>query len=752
MTTLPLDNSPDAAQQAEQTPAPPPRRPRLDLFIISFVILFFELACIRWFGSTVVFLTFFTNIVLLACFLGMSVGLLTTGGRRDFVRWVIPLAFISVALAMGTFAGYERFWNNLTVEIGAQASSPQLIYFGTEYRPRDPARFVVPMEAIAGTFFTLIAIMFVGLGQAMGRAFDAIDSRLSAYSIDVLGSLSGIALFALASWLELSPHAWFALVMVLLLYLARPWTWVQVIGATGVMFLISLSAFGVGVKGQVFWSPYYKISYVPQTGDINTNNISHQQMHDVSRAAPAYSLPHLLNRDAGGEPFGDVLIIGAGSGNDVSAALANGAKRIDAVEIDPAIQRIGAWDHPRKPYADPRVNVHLDDGRSFVRRTTQQYDLAVYALVDSLVLHSGYSSIRLESFLFTQQAFEDVKAKLRPGGVFVMYNYYRQGWVVARLAKLAELVFGQAPIVISLPHQEAITLQDSQASHITFLVVSADGSVLQRLREQFARTGAYWLNEDPSLNAVTNGFAAGPPTGERWQKIAPATVQTAGVDLLPSDDWPQLYLRDRTIPAHNLRGMALIAALSLAILLSFAPVRRWRPNGQMFFLGAGFMLLETKGVVHMALLLGSTWIVNSVVFFAILVMILCANLFVTLLRPRNLWPWYGMLGAALLLNTLVPMSSFLSLEGWMRTVVSCAVVFVPVFFAGVIFATSFRDSRDPAADFGSNVAGIILGGLSEYLSLVLGFNHLLVVAIVFYGLSALLRPRLGLQGTSATPA
>src|SRR5204863_327734 len=83
-----------------------------------------------------------------------------------------------------------------------------------------------------------------------------------------------------------------------------------------------------------------------------------------------------------------------GSGNDVGAALANGAKTVDAVEIDPAIYDIGRAEHPNHPYQDPRVTVHIDDGRSFVRKTHGHYDLIIYALVDSLVLHSGYSSRR----------------------------------------------------------------------------------------------------------------------------------------------------------------------------------------------------------------------------------------------------------------------------------------------------------------------------------------------------------------------
>ena len=142
-----------------------------------------------------------------------------------------------------------------------------------------------------------------------------------------------------------------------------------------------------------------------------------------------------------------------------------------------------------------------------------------------------------------------------------------------------------------------------------------------------------------------------------------ARVDVSQIGRVPTDDWPFLYLRRPAIPALNLRGIAIVGGLSLAILFLFAPVRRVRPNGQMFFLGAGFMLLETKGVVHMALLFGATWMVNSIVFFAILTMILLSNLYVLLVKPRRLWAYYALLVATLGLNSLVPMADFLALPG-----------------------------------------------------------------------------------------
>ena len=714
-------------------------RAHRDLFLVSFLILFFELAAIRWFSATVVFLTFFTNIVLLASFLGMSVGLLAARRPQNFARTVLPLALVAFVAAIAVNLAYWEWAEQITVNVGDQRGSPGLVYFGTEFRPRDPSRWVLPMWVVAGSFFGLIALSFVGLGQVMGRAFDAIPNRIAAYTIDVCGSLTGIAAFFAMSWFELPPTAWFMPILALLLYFAgwrRP---VQLAAAAGTGVMVAIGAHGLNLHGDVFWSPYYKVAYAPDTQVISTNDIGHQEMLPTAERGPAYVLPHLLNRDAGGAPFEDVMIIGAGSGNDVAAALRAGARRVDAVEIDPRINRLGREHHPEKPFSDPRVTVHLDDGRSYARNTGRKYDLAVYALVDSLVLHSGYSSLRLENFLFTREAFEDVKRTLKPDGVFVLYNYYRTGWVVGRLEQTAADVFGTRPLVVSLPHKDRIASGDDDRSSFTFLLVGSDSRRLSAMRAQFEKA-SFWLHPQPTMNEKINGFRVASP-GEGWNRIAPSQV-VARTSLLPSDDWPQLYLREREIPWAPIgQGMLVIAALAAAMLLGFAPTRRVRLNWQMFFLGAGFMLLETKGVVHMALLFGSTWVVNSVVFFAILAMVLAGNLYVAKVQPRKLAPYYLLLVAALLLNALVPMNLFLSLPALERTLASCAVVFVPVFFAGVIFGTVFRQSRQPDVDFGSNVAGMILGGLSEPLSLVVGFNHLLLVAVAYYLLSAALRPR-----------
>src|SRR6202165_5522402 len=139
----------------------------LNLFLVGFLVLFLELACIRWFAPSGIFLQFFTNAVLIACFLGMSCGCLAARQKRDWLEHFPLLALGTITTALATLFLYAR-WQGLAVDVGGQGSSPQQVFFGTEYRNPDVAQFVIPIELIAALFFVLIALMFVGLGQVLG--------------------------------------------------------------------------------------------------------------------------------------------------------------------------------------------------------------------------------------------------------------------------------------------------------------------------------------------------------------------------------------------------------------------------------------------------------------------------------------------------------------------------------------------------------------------------------------------------------
>jgi spermidine synthase len=722
-----------------------------DLFLITFLLLFMEMACIRWFPGHVVFLSFFTNTILLACFLGMSVGCILASSKKDHLQSTPER--LALALAAGVVVDVLAGKLVRIVEVGRQAS-PQLVFFGAEHQGADLSHFFIPVWIVNGVFFFLVALAMIGPGQELGRAFDRIPRRVVAYTTNILGSIAGILLFAACSWLELSPFWWFLLIVVGLGYFLRRdrrrfrWHPDQIALLVVVLGLASMPLGKIRMNGKVvgehLWSPYYRVDYFyAPYRTVDVNLLAHQYMVSRSNASYpgfAYSAPYLLSHDAGIKPFKDVLIIGAGTGNDVSRALQWGAERVDAVEIDPVILRLGREFHPDRPYQDPRVHLHLGDGRNFLRSTNRHYDLIIYALVDSLILHSGYSNIRLESYLFTRQAFEDVRRHLRPGGVFCAYNYFRQGWIVERLSETLSQVFNRPPLVMALPYRAKILPE--AAIGFTFLLA---GNV-EGVRAAFERHPGYWVHvgEQPGPGSP-DGFRDAPPTqSSEWVQFGLAQIVGPMNLKVPTDNWPYLYLRSPMIPNLDLDGMGIVAFLAIMFLLY--PFRRKHQednhqfdiSGRMFFLGAGFMLLETEAVVHMALLFGSTWMVNTVVFVAVLVMILGANLFVLKFKPSRLHVYYFALLVALGLNVIIPLNFFLGMNPSLQVAGSCLLVFTPIFFAGIIFAACFDRSQAADVDFGVNIAGAMFGGLAEYASTLLGFQHLVVIAAVFYVLSSIL--------------
>jgi Spermine/spermidine synthase domain len=763
--------------------SPSASRPELNLFLVSGLVLFLELACIRWFPAHVLYLTFFTNAVLLAAFVGMSIGCLLADRPTRLVDRT-PL-FLALAIGAGLLVIQMRVEVERYVNVANQ-QNPEVVFFGGEASVLQRVEFRFPIEIILAVFFVLIALVMVGPGQEMGRAFNRVPNRGRAYALNLLGSLAGILLFSACSTFQLTPVVWFGIcaagLAVLLPRGAR--------GMSGYMFLalvLVLTGRSSGLvrmynEPQAYWSPYYRIDYVPEQKYISTNLIGHQTMAPVTEPSiEPYALPYLFQRDvrsADGSlawpPFRRVLIIGAGSGNDLARALqwCPPDARIDAVEIDPVIQRIGAEHHPDKPYDDARVSLHLNDGRNFLRRAPdREYDLVVFALIDSLVLQSGYSNLRLENYLFTAEAFRDVRRVTKPTGVAAVYNFFRQGWITARIRDELTGAFGAEPVILTNPPKDSVRTDEFHQGFTMFFAGQED--VLSPLRAAFQAAGnTYWFpwavpvptnsparfsgpsEPPPPLDASEQRVPmdiGGLPVEPKWVRFRIADLESSPPDLGPAtDDWPFLYTRRPSVPEHTVRGIVLMVLLSLGLwwttaraaghapaIESSATRAEWGLLLRSFFLGAGFMLVETKAVVHMALLFGGTWTVNTVVFAAVLLMSLAGNLIAMRVRPTNLTPYYVLLFLSLLLNVLIPIDAFLGLSPALQIVGACLLAFAPVMFAGIVFAASFARSSRPNQMFGANVAGALVGGLAENASMLLGFRYLILVAVGFYLLSSL---------------
>src|SRR5688572_1147692 len=402
-------------------------------FLASFLVLFLEIALIRWMPAYIRLLSYFSNFILLASFLGIGIGCLLAPARSRLFRW-FP------ALQAAVIAAVYFFRLELSVPTAGS------IYFSS-----GTAEKVVLVEntMLLPLLFVIVAALFATLAQRMGREMAALPP-LRGYTVNILGSLAGVAAFGLISWLQLPPVVWFGLAFASalpLLLTPEPGAGrapTPAIATAVTLLAVSLGLVHVLARGAL-WSPYYKITVGQEGSDtvVEVNNIFHQSMAPVEHKEYFYQWPY----EAFGDTFENVLILGAGSGTDVAAALRHGAKHVDAVEIDPTIIRLGRQRHPDQPYSDPRVTVINDDARHFLRTTDQKYDLVVFALIDSLTMQSSFSGVRLESYMFTEESFRAVRDRLAPNGLLVIYNYFREPWLVDRLANTAAVAFGVEPRV-----------------------------------------------------------------------------------------------------------------------------------------------------------------------------------------------------------------------------------------------------------------------------------------------------------------
>ena len=649
---------------------------RARVFLGSGLILFLELVLIRELGAKVVHLSYFTNFVLLGSFLGVGLGFLASRRQLSVAR-LSPLILVGL-LALVTL---------LPVQIDRR--SDQVVYF-TGVQPSGP-----PTWLTLPIIFLSVAACVMGPAQLVGRSFRELPA-LEAYRLDLLGSLAGIGMFTTFALLGTPPLVWGLLLVALFITLLGT---VRVVTFSCAV-LVALFVADLPTD-DVIWSPYYRIVHQEfqfEDGEValnvNVNGIPHQVARSSEarrRADPLYAVPY--ERLGDGSP-GRVLVVGAGTGNDVAVALAMGAERVDAVEIDPKILDLGRRRHPDQPYQDPRVVTHVDDGRAFLERSDARFDLILFALPDSLALVTGGGAIRLESYLFTREAMKTVREHLTERGGFAMYNLYRESWLVDRYAGTVASAFGHEPCV----------------------------DKVQRVAGQAVISAAVNVSDQRCM-----------PTVAAANRAAPST-----------DDRPFPYFRGGVIPSLYLFALAGILLVSLlAVRFLAGPFRSMRPYADLFFMGAAFLLLETKSVTTFALLFGTTWVVNAIVFAGVLLAVLLAVETTRRFRTPALPVLYAGIAAALVLAYIVPNASLLSLPVLPRLVAAVALAFAPIFLANLAFAKRFAGTDDAPSAFGVNILGAMVGGCIEYLALIVGFRNLLIVAGLLYLVAFALLPRRG---------
>ncbi len=703
------------------------------LFFLSVFLLYVEILLIRWISTEIRIFAYFKNLTLIACFFGMGLGCMLT--RFRWLRFWLSFPILLTLVATGVVPNGLGFdlYPKVTRTLG---NFNDMLTWNWASEGTPESRLLVGglgALVILVVLFLLICLTFVPSGALLGRIFDSIENRISAYSVNIVGSIIGIWCFSFIAYQSFPPWVWFLVasaIAVPVTLKGRDLTWIFI--STGLILLILV--WRPNSAELEVWSPYQRLQFSKrniqltdgskvETGfTIGVNGTFFQHAVNLApeflaaypqlwpgRVALDYMAYNLAYRFSPSPKR--VLVIGAGNGNDIAAALRNGAETVDAVEIDPAIIELGRQYHPEHPYSNRRVHVHVDDARSFFKSTKHKYDLIVFGTLDSHTLSSSFSNIRIDNYVYTVEAFQEARDLLSDRGVLWVVFAGERPFIDQRIYQMLVEAFGSHPVVFSHSHRAPFP---HAGGGTAFVIDNGTGVVKER------------LVEDDRLRQVVSGAR---------KTIIKDTVEPA------RDDWPYLYLERRGIP--TLFIIVTLTILFVAVILSrpmAGGLRQMKPI--YFFLGAGFLLVEVQSISKMALLFGTTWVVNSIVITGILVMILLANLIAARSRqPSSLVPLFALLLGALLVSYFFPLQQLLILDAVPRGLIAIAVMATPILFAGLIFISVFRNESRPHAALASNLLGAIVGGLSEVLSFIIGINTLGLIAVGFYLIALILARR-----------
>ncbi len=666
--------------------------------LVTFGTLALELALIRWTSSQVRIFAYFNNVVLICAFLGIGLGAALGRRKPGLLHGVVP-ALLTLALPLA-------FSEELGL-VSMQFPDQSIMLWGAQAVPANGLIFARNIGIFIG-LLGLVVLVFVGCGAALGALFGRV-ATLRAYQADLVGSLAGVLAFTLASWLNLGPPWWLAMGLLPFLWLARSWLGL-IVGAV----VIGLGHFSVHAA---LFSPYNRIDlsmHSTQQIELRVNRDFHQYMFNLSDAGVArmpeenravmqdlkrlYELPFSINTQRR-----TAVVVGAGTGNDVQAALRHGYERIVSVDIDAQIIALGQELHPEKPYGHPGVQPVVDDARAFFEKNRdEKFDVVCFGLLDSHAMSSAMSTLRLDNYVYTEEGIRAAWRRVAPGGHLSLaisciggrWQFERIYWTVTRAT-------GREPIAFYSP---------LHAATITFVVPHAD---------------VKWVGD------IMAGRTAMRPV------IPLEQTHTT------TDDWPFLFLRPGTTPWGYftvLATLVVFATFSVRRVFGFGrggAVFHW----PLFLMGAAFLLIETRGVTSLSLLFGSTWVVNSAVFAGILVMVIVANAAVRRWQWTDPRPWFGALCVAVLVLYFFPMGWLHTLPLFARGVIGGLLTGLPIGFAGVVVPMLLAKADDPASALGANLLGAVLGGCLEYFSMLGGLRSTALMALVLYLIAYLVLTR-----------
>lgn len=683
------------------------------IVLVTMVSLLLELIMIRWLASVFPVFSFFKNFTLLACFLGLGAGYAVADRQPCAPALVLPMLVLFVGII--TLLRYDVGAGNGFFAALPMLEQPSVGMTTDGLDWLTLFRQAVPPYMLLATSFVLCACICYPIGQLCGKLLQSTDA-LKAYGLNLAGSIVGVAALFVMSLFWLPPIIWFSIVGVILLLFVLSRDARLPIGVASFCALLIVLSWPVQPETQRIYSPYQLLerftrgnglmnilsggSYYQKVFDLAESNRGHEP--DEDRYVRAYyEFPFNFKK----KPE-RVAIVGAGSGNDVAAALRMGASHVDAIEIDPAIVFLGRNNHPEHPYDDPRVTVNINDARNFFRTAHQQYDLIIYGVLDSHTALSHASNLRVDSYVYTREGIAEAFKLLKPDGVM--------------------------SISFTLPNESL----GYKLSHILKDLPGAGKPLSVRVRYDSSTTTAFVAQKgrDVAMPDINSFSAIG------FTDVSDHFAQAYPEASIPTDDWPFFYMIKRTYPVSYMVALAMVLALSYMFVRKTIGLNDPIQRGYLpfFFLGSGFMLVETKAITELGLHLGGTWFVVAATIVMVLVMAFLANLLVQrkILQRTNL-AYLGLL-VSLLAGYFSARNHELIAIGspFIGLMVSCVLLTIPLFFSGIVFSTQIgKVDVNISTALAYNLMGALFGGVMEYNSMYFGFAFLYLIAIGFYFLA-----------------
>ncbi len=704
---------------------PEDQRKYVELFFLSFLSLFIELFIIRLLSCDIRLFTVFKTMPLIACFLGLGLGF---GYQK-------PDAIKQTSLALFMFILIIVFLDSQGIGLCGFPSAVNCQWQFLELNAFKYYLFYIP-----AILFGPVIVCYC-IGSRLGQLFKDLPA-LNAYSVDLLGAITGSIIFSVLAYAQLPLYAMLILPMIIMVKYT-----INLKTKLGIASIISLILANIlltiniepaffplalnpqNCKHETYWSPLQRIDtlslakFVNKQTDfnipavelgvnrgfyqlysndslcLNNKSIFNNELNfqrQLKERFDTYRFPFCLLPH---QNLNNVLIVGAGLGQNVLAGIDCNAKHIDAVEIDPVILELGKKYNPY--YHNPKVRLINDDARHYINTTKEKYDLIIFGFLDSHAVAGQGSSVRLDCYVYTKESIEAAKRILNNDGIIFLNFVTIRSWMQDRLIATIRSALGNNLIILSANPK-------------------------------------YRSMNDTSFIYSQNIPLSNIKIPQYFKLVQPKQIYFNHIIL--SDDYPFLYVEPDVIDWYYLLILAEIFILSLIGSFKIFIKKPEALNWQLFFLGAGFLLLELTTIARLALVYGTTWFTSSVVINGILIMIFLANLIVIKQRKlieNNQTIIYLLLLLSLILTKFIQIDEFLrnSPNYYLGSLVLLVIFVLPVLFAGLIFPIAFYRSKSPPIAFTYNLLGAMLGGVLEYLSFYYGNSGLVIVSAILYLIS-----------------